>query len=913
MSARFLLWSVLLFVGLSIALLSGCSDAPDFNAEVRPILNQHCLPCHGGVKQESGLSLLTRELALAPTESGSAVIVPGHATRSAFYQRLIEGDPQRRMPLDKEPLSAQEISIIKKWLDSGARWDLHWSYKPVEEPMLPVLQAGGAPTATDQAIDLFVVDKLQSLGISSLSAEADRQALLRRASLDLLGLPAPEALTEAFLREEGAVSFEQLVDSLLDRPEYGERWTSMWLDLARYADSKGFERDPHRDIWRYRDWLIRRFNEDMPYDQFIIEQLAGDLLPNATDDQLVATAFHRNTSTNDEGGTDNEEFRNYAVIDRVNTTWQGLMSTTFACVQCHSHTYDPFLHDEYYRFFAFFNNTRDADTHPDYPLLRHLIEDDSVRLAGLMGWAEMYTTPEEVADMSRFIKTWQPAWYSIEMDSFDQSELYDTKYLGMRQQGRSRLAGVKLTGSDVLYMRYRTGLTGGRLQVHTGSGELVLSTELPVTGGPWRIASFDIKSVSAGHRDLYWSYENPNLKNPTEPGAMFDWLSIRPATDLWNQPDGAAFERDFWHLLTARRETTPVMIENPPYMRRETYLFERGNWLVPGERVTPGVPSVLPPMKAMGEPTRLDLARWITSTENPLTARTIVNRIWAQLFGRGIVETLEDMGSQGAAPTHPELLDYLSWHFVHTHHWSIKSFLRSVMLSATYRQRAHASEELLQSDPDARYLSRFPRVRLTGEQMRDQALAVSGLLNRQMYGPSVMPYQPVQWSVPYAGPDEKWIVSTDGQQHRRSVYTYWKRTSPYPAMMIMDAAAREVCEVQRVHTNTPLHALVGLNDPVYAEAASHLALRMFRSTPDVRAQIAQGYRWCTGRRITNELEQLLMAVFDQTMGAIKAGEAETGALLSHLPEGPGGQQAELASLMLVANTMLNLDECLVKS
>ncbi len=911
-SKRRILWSSC----IPLVLLFACTgEKIDYSRQVKPILNEKCLSCHGGVRQNGGFSLLTRELALADTDAGKPAIVPGRAQQSELYRRIISDDPELRMPQEHDPLTEHEVDVLRKWIEQGAEWEVHWAYQPLEQKEVPEISDGlalgslaGAPGGTEtHPVDRFILQRLMiSEGLDQLSPAADKATLLRRVSLDLVGMPAPKSLAKGFLADEGPEAYGKLVDSLLARPEYGEHWAAMWLDIARYADSKGYERDPYRDIWRYRDWVIKAFNTNMPYDQFVTEQLAGDLLPDASDDQLIATAFHRNTSTNDEGGTDNEEYRNYAVIDRVNTTWEGLMGTAFACVQCHSHPYDPFLQEEYYQFLAFFNNTRDADTSPDYPLFRHFSRSDSLQLQDLLTWSGERMPKDQVQELARFLKTWQPVAYSIEFDSFENAALYDTKYLAFRQHGKARWPQVDLDGKDEIYLRYRTNLEGGKLDIRTKDATL-LSTTMPSTKGRWKIMVLPLTKRVEGRQDLYLSYHNPHLPDDQDAGIFFDWLKVNDDGHFWSRYESAAQMDTYWDLLTKQVETTPIMIENPDDMRRTTRIFDRGNWMVQTDTVRPNVPSILPALATEDVPNRLSLAQWMMSPQHPLTARTIVNRLWAQLFGRGLVETLEDLGSQSPPPSHPELLDWLAWEFIHTHEWDMKSFLSMLVQTNTYRQRSQASEQMLAVDPDNRFLARGPRVRLSAEQLRDQALAVSGLLHRQMYGRSVMPYQPIQWTIPYSR--EQWQMSSGGQQHRRAVYTHWKRSNPYPAMMILDAAERNVCESRRIRTNTPLHALVTLNDPVYVEAASHLAMRMKQASPELAGQIDEGYKLALGVPTPSQKAQVFEQLYAQAMDAFAAGTSDPQELLAYCDE----KDPQLAGLVVVANALMNMDEFITKN
>jgi hypothetical protein len=909
-SGRILIPLLLLFVAVVVYHLVW-DDAVDYNTEVKPILNRHCIGCHGGVKKSGGFSLLFREDALAPTQSGVAAIQPGNPHDSEMFRRLISDDPEERMPFEKDPLSKEEITILRKWIKQGAKWDVHWAYQPVKKTEPPartffsaILNGTGADASKE--IDLFIDDKLKTLNLER-SPSADKATLLRRVSLDLTGKPPSASLAEWFLSSDRDDAYDLLVDSLLNAPAYGERWTALWLDLARYADTKGYERDDVRRIWRYRDWLIRAFNQDMPYDQFLVEQLAGDLFPEPTDDQYIATAFHRNTMTNDEGGTDNEEFRVAAVIDRVNTTWEVLMGTTFSCVQCHGHPYDPIIHEDYYKFMAFFNNTRDEDTYAEYPLLRHFNAEDSSKLTELKSWLLDQTTDAKTDEIVKFVKTWQPSINSLTSDQFVNSELADTKWLNFRNHGRCRLARVSLSGKSNLIFRYKSWKEGGiwTIRLDSAGGQLLTKVDIPNSKGGWRIDEISVPPV-AGTHDLYLSFENPNISDPNARGLMFDWFHF---TDPFPGGNSAGYEQahsTYWNLLRVAVPTTPIMMENPAGMRRPTHIFERGNWLSKGETVSADVPDMLPPLPATAAKDRMGLAMWIVSTENPLTARTMVNRLWEQLFGRGLSETLEDLGSQGQAPTHPELLDHLSWKFMHEYRWSIKALLREMVLSDTYRQRSIVRPEHLERDPFNLYYARASRVRLTAEQLRDQALAASGLLSEKMYGPSVMPHQPDGiWLSPYNG--AKWIKSEGEDQYRRALYTYWKRTAPYPSMELFDIMTREVCASRRINTNTPLQALVTMNDSTFLEAAAHLADRMVNNGgANLEEKINHGYRRLLYKEISSEKMETMVDLYHRALEAYSLAAADS-------TDNPVDRSPEKRSLTLVANALLNIDEVITKN
>ncbi|MBC7875021.1 MAG: DUF1549 domain-containing protein, partial [Ferruginibacter sp.] len=691
---RWLLTPRILLVSLFILLMAFLflyitrKDKIDFSAQVKPIINNKCITCHGGVKAKGGFSLLFREEALAKTASGKFAIIPGDAENSELVKRINYKDPEERMPYKHDPLSKEEISILTDWIKQGAKWGEHWAYVPVKNVPVPAptkffgLIKSTSSWAVNE-VDHFIEQKLSEQHLNP-ALMADKSTLLRRVSLDITGLPAPPHLAAKYLADSSTRAYGELVDSLLASPQYGEKWTAMWMDLARYADTKGYERDDSRNIWKYRDWLIKAFNEDKPYNQFLTEQIAGDLLPDATDADYIATAFHRNTMTNDEGGTDNEEFRTSAVMDRVNTTWQATMGTTFGCVQCHSHPYDPFKHEEYYKFLAFFNNTRDEDTEADYPLLRSYSDSVEKEVLNIKNWFRQNVSPQKAAEVYTFLKTWQPAHNSLICDSFTNSELVDTKWLAFRNHAICRLKNIDLQNKQQLIFRYQAFKPGGVWKIHLDKpdGEVIATVPLTLARNGWAIAQTKIITGNeTGVHDLYFTYSNDQLKKPGDNGAMFDWFYF--TEDLpGNDRDGyASVKNKFWELLRFDTDvsTTPVMMDNPAEMHRASYIFDRGNWLVKGDEVQPGVPQSLNPFPSNMAKNRLGLAKWLTSKNNPLTARTMVNRIWEQLYGTGLVETLEDMGTQGSPPTHLELLDWLSYQFMRVDNWSTKKLVRKIV------------------------------------------------------------------------------------------------------------------------------------------------------------------------------------------------------------------------------------------
>ena len=881
-------------------------DKIDYNTQVKPIFNAKCITCHGGVKQKSEFSLLFREEALGHTKSGKPAIVPGKPGESELIRRITETDPDERMPYKHEKLSKNEIKILTQWIKQGAEWGEHWAYIPVKKQDAPDINNEWVKND----IDRFIYKKLKEEKLKP-SAAADKATILRRVSLDLTGLPPTETIAKKFLTDDSEKAYENLIDDLLASTAYGERWTSLWLDLSRYADTKGYERDPAREIWRYRDWLIKAFNKDEPYNQFLIEQIAGDLMPGADDDKYIATAFHRNTMTNDEGGTDNEEFRTAAVMDRVNTTWSVLLGTTFNCVQCHSHPYDPFKHDEYYKFLAFFNNSRDEDTYSDYPLLRHYADSAQQKINELVSWVKQNTSEKKSDEIKLFLKTWQPAVNSLRCDKYKNSALLDTKWLGMRNNGECRLQEINLSGKNEIIIRFESYLPGGKwsIRIDSANGQLVKSVILPKTENGFQFFSFDIDEVNGVH-DLYFSFTNPNLKNADQTGARFDWFYFTEKFPGADKPGFADMQKQFWSLMELKPEATPVMVENPADLFRTSNVFERGNWLVKGDKVTPDVPHILNPMPANAPKNRLGLAMWLSDKKNPLTARTMVNRLWEQLFGYGLVETLEDFGSQGIPPTHKELLDHLSWKFMNDFNWSIKKLLKEIVLSATYRQDSKTNEELQKKDPYNKFYARGPRIRLSAEQLRDQSLAVSNLLSNKMYGKSVMPFQPDGiWRSPYD--NNTWVLSKGEDQNRRALYTYWKRTAPYPSMITFDGGAREVCVTRRIRTNTPLQALAALNDSSYLIMARYFAYKMRDSGGrEIKNQLENGYEAMMYKPASEKKMNALIELYNKSIAKFKNDKEAVCEILGEMDK---NNNAETAALVVVANAMLNLDEWVNKN
>ena len=887
----------------------------DYNTQVKPILNKKCISCHGGVKKKAGFSLLFQEEALAATASGKPAIIPGDAKHSEMILRLHSNDPEERMPYQAEALTKEEIDILTRWVDEGAKFSTHWAYSPVKKPLLP--SKGLFPffkKKTNNEIDAFIDEKLNEFDLER-STEADKKTLLRRLSLDLIGFPAPERIANKFLNNSSENAYETLVDDLMSFNGYGEKWAGMWLDIARYADTKGYERDDARNIWRYRDWLIQSFNDDKPYNQFIIEQLAGDMLENPTDQHLIATAFHRNTMTNDEGGTDNEEFRTAAIIDRVNTTWETIMGTSFGCVQCHSHPYDPFKHDEYYKFMAYFNNLMDEDTYEDYPLLKEFKNNSKTHFDSVMSWIKSNTDQKTQAFFEKFIKTGQPSINSLLADSMVNAALADTKWLLMRKNSFAKLNNISLSGKSNLLIRYSSGVSNGSLKIYLNDANSKPFLTIPINKSSklWEIKEVSIPSTN-GTFNLVLQYENKSLKSNNDNGMMFDWFAFIPEFPGNGKKLEQTYHKLFINLLNEPdAEFTPIMMDNPSDMYRETRVFERGNRLLQTDIVTADFPSIFKTKVESYSSNRLGLAKWITSKSNPLTARTMVNRIWEQLFGQGLVETLEDLGSQGATPTHQALMDHLSYNFMHEDDWSIKKLLKRIVTSETYKQSSVTTKRILEIDPLNKYYARAPRIRLSAEQIRDQALSIADVLSPKMYGPSVMPFQPSGiWASPYDG--RKWEQSKGEDQYRRALYTYWKRSSPYPSMVNFDGAAREVCLSRRIKTNTPLQALTLLNDSTYWDLSVKFAQKtLSNGNTDLNTQIGLAYKKATGKDIDNGKRIILKKLYDESLNKIKNGQAE-GSIKKLLADSSlNGEMISLAAMSVVTNAILNLDEVITKN
>ncbi len=1003
-----------------------------------------------------GLRLDTRTGMFAKY-GGEPVIVPGDAARSKLYQKISAADPRRRMPpvSSGRKLTAQQVETIRQWINDGAKWELHWAYVPPKRPDLPAV---ADKSWVRNPIDSFILARLEKERLKP-SPEADRATLLRRVTFDLTGLPPAPAEVDAFLADKSPDAYEKVVDRLLASPHYGERMAMQWLDLARYADTHGYHIDSAREMWHWRDWVINAFNRNMPFDEFTIEQLAGDLLPHATLDQKIATGFNRNHMINFEGGAIPEEYQVEYVVDRVETTSAVWLGLTMGCARCHDHKYDPIKQKDFYRFFAFFNTIpekgldgRTGNAAPVLPLpsaqqqaeldeldkaipAKKKILDSPETAKLLTHWesTRLETLPEaprnglvahyeldgsfadssghyahgrtidgdptfsegqagkavdfdgdtqvslgNIADFDRgdafTISTWLRSSNGKAMSVFQKVAatpdrrgwelLFEEGRLVPIQKRAARLVFrlIHQWPDDAIVVRTRPELMVGTWSQVTissdGSGKAaglklyldgkpaefeVLQDKLTGsirTPGPLEIGDKKLGKPYKGRIDDLRFY-NRTL-DPTEIGHIALQHPIRVILEgvtgkrtkeqdkrlreyflTYDAPEELRQTYTDWKALEARKKkleeaipTTMVMaeMEKP----RDTYVLGRGDYRNKLEKVSPGVPPILPPLPKGAPLNRLTLAKWLVDPSNPLTARVVVNRYWQMYFGTGIVKTPQDFGSQGDPPSHPELLDWLATEFERTH-WDIKAMQRLIVTSATYRQSSKVTPELLEKDPENRLLAHGPRFRLPAEMVRDNALAVSGLLNPEIGGASVFPYQPKGlWEEMAFGEGfsaQSYTPSHGQDLYRRSMHTFWKRTVPPPSLSTFDAPDREKCTARRSVTNTPLQALVLLNDPTYIEAARSLAQRTLEAVPkDPSRRVAYAFRLATDRKpeprevkVLRDLARTELLHYRQDRSAAEK--------LLHVGESPFDQKldaSELAAWTTVASTILNLDETITK-
>ncbi len=1026
---------VLLFLAACSQSLSDPSALPatvDYNWHIKPILSDRCYKCHGPDDQvrKAELRLDTREGAYGTSREDSTlrIITPGNAAASLLMKHITSEDPKRRMPPPESNLflSQREIALIQRWIDQGATWKPHWAFISPAESTLPEVDHGDWARGP---IDYFILQKIESAGLSP-SSEASRAKLLRRVTFDLTGLPPTPAELDAFQEDRHSDAYERVVDQLLARPSYGERMTSMWLDIARYADTHGYQDDRPRTMWPWRDWVVRAFNENLPYDDFVTWQIAGDLLPDATYDQRLATGFNRNHAITQEGGVVAEEYLTEYVADRTNTTATAFLGLTMECAKCHDHKYDPILQEEYYSMFAFFNGV-DEQAQISY---FDLSPKPSMRLEDPELEASILQTEAGIDSLERVIASWPqpsrpPEWvpnpattiesalltflplenlaslaHSGAMVNTGLEKILDPPVVIRGKQGGafefngqnflnlgleadfewfnrfslSTWVLAKDQTKDVALLSKRNGeqkrsgydlvrTKEGRLRfrlIHDGEHQISVESTRTFAPNTWVHVSatydgsgraegvhlyldgirsrvhvladmLERESILNGNGLLagHWTPRNRTIDEiEGMTGGALDELYVhaRVLTDVevaylagqtflpqvvhhYRTHYDHAFQAANMELDSLRRSTRRipnVMIMEEMPIPRTTYVLDRGAYDAPLDSVGPATPTAILPFPEDFPRNRLGLAQWLTHQENPLTARVAVNRFWQLLFGEGLVNTPEDFGNQGALPSHPELLDYLAVTFIESG-YDIKALIKETVMSSTYRQSNQVTRILQQRDPDNLLLARAPRKRLSAEMIRDNALSVSGLLNPALGGEPVRPYQPAGLWRALANQIGENRYRPGPDMHRRSLYTYWKRTIPPPAMLTFDAPDRSVCTVERQTTATPLQSLVLLNDPQYVEAARALASRVrIRESLDDRQQIATSFRWLTSR-MPEEVElDALLDLFREQVAEFEQDPSSARDLvsvgISPLRQNTGVVQ--LAAMTVVTSTVMNLDE-----
>jgi hypothetical protein len=1023
-----------------------------FNRDIRPILSNNCFACHGPdeKKRETEFHFDTKEGAFA--EDG--IIVPGNAPQSMLVKRITNPDPEKRMPPPESghSLTDKQISLLRRWIDEGAKWDTHWAYSAPVRPDLPSVKDAEWPR---NPIDRFILARLDREGLKP-SPEADKTTLLRRVTYDLTGLPPTPAEVDAFLADRSPDAYERRVDALLLSPRYGERMAMPWLDAARYADTHGYHIDSLRGMWPWRDWVIGAFNRNLPFDQFTIEQLAGDLLPNPTRDQKIATGFNRNHMINFEGGAIADEYQVEYVIDRVEATSSTFMGLTMGCARCHSHKFDPITHKEFYQFFAFFNNIPErgldgrtgnaapfmllptAEQEQRIDALDREIETRELALAdavvapvqaewektvpsapmGLEGLTAYYELDGNFSDISgkyqhgrtlkgdptfedgrvgraatfdgdtevsfgnvgafdrgdRFsLATWLNGFGKQPMAVFQKTDAtqgrgYEWRFEDIALAGIQRWAGrltftlTSGTPAGAIHVRTRDRLRLGEWHhvvfTYDGSGKAagiavyldgkqcdveVVRDDLAgsiANDAPLRVGGKALGKSFTGQIDDLRLYNRTLTAEQVEQIAIHyptrvilsgvtgkpskdDTAALREYFLTYAAPDVMRNARVELKELRAKKQdlvrlipTTMVMseMEKP----RDTFVLARGDYRNHTEKVQPGVPAMLPPLPKDAPLTRLTLAKWLVDPAHPLTSRVAVNRFWQMYFGNGIVKTQEDFGVQGEPPVHPELLDWLATEFIRTG-WDIRAMQRLMVTSATYRQSSNMTPALLEKDPENRLLARGPRLRLPAEMIRDTALVASGLINGDIGGPSVFPYQPSGlWEEMAFG--EGFSVQSYEQSHgkdlyRRGMYTFWKRTVPPASLGTFDAPDREKCTARRAQTNTPLQALALFNDPTYVEASRALAERALREGgKDDKSRIAYAFRLATARMPSGKENSVLRDLLKAQRETFVRDQQAAQKLLSvgETVRDKRLDPAELAAWTTVASAILNLDETITK-
>ncbi len=816
-------------------------DKIDFNFHVRPILSDRCFACHGPDEnaRESGLRLDQEEAIFAniPDQETFAVVA-SDPDESELVHRILSDDPELVMPTLESNLSltAEEKAILIKWIEQGAEWKNHWAFDAPAKAALPEVNDATWPR---NEIDYFVLDKLESLELTP-SEEADKETLIRRLSFDLNGLPPTLEEVRAFKEDTSEQAYEKLVDQLLASPRYGERWAWEWLDVARYADTNGFQGDPTRKMWPWRDWVIRAFNENLPYDEFTVMQLAGDLKPSPTTEDILATAFNRNHTYNGEGGRIPEETRVENVLDRVETTGTAWLGLTLNCARCHDHKYDELTQREYYQFYDYFNQTSEEGLGGN-GMIPPVLDLSSAR------------DQQEVAELQEYVYALAEKVEVAERDKFPRKD-----------------------GLPASESRAAEGLEG--------------------------VASYAL-TYEPADRSSYFLSQLGNFFKEKDPAyfALIDELRV------------ARSSRD-----RRAAQNLQVMVMDELKYPRTTYVLEKGGYDNPrtDEPIFMNVPAFLPPLPDDSKNNRLALAQWLVADEQPLTARVTVNRYWQAFFGNGLVKTIEDFGVQGALPTHPELLDWLAVDFRESggrqSGWNLKALLKKIVMSATYRQSSNVTEELLEVDPENKYLARATRMRLPSWMIRDQALFMSGLLVDSIGGQPVKPYQPEGiWEEATFG-KIKYEQDHGDALYRRSLYTFWRRISG--PTFLFDNSSRQVCNVKMLNTNTPLHALTTLNDITYTEAARVMAEKIITSENTDEDRLTYAFKWATSRQpAPEELRILKNRLADlRTEFSSNPEEAQKIVSVGEYPVNAGIDRAEYATYAVLSSLLLNLDETITR-
>jgi len=958
-----------------------------FNYDIRPILADNCYDCHGPDEEgrKAELRLDTPEGAYADRD-GSPAIVPGDTEESLLIWMINAEDEEDIMPPpdSHRRLTEHQKLLLEQWIEEGAPFERHWAFVPPVRDELPATQTSDWAR---NPIDQFVLSRLEEENLKP-SSESDRYTLVRRLYLDLIGLPPTPEQADAFVNDASPEAYERLVDELLESPRYGERWARPWLDLARYADTNGYEKDRPRSIWPYRDWVVEAINADMPFDQFSIEQLAGDMLPNATRDQRIATGFHRNTMINEEGGIDPLEYRYYSMVDRVGTTGAVWMGLSTACAQCHTHKYDPITHTDYFSLMALLDNADEIDLDVPTPEVeqqqRQLEEQiaaleneaiDSVNPEAFLSWLDQ--RKEDAVSWKRAIPikaAGETPMLSIQDDQsiyasgdFNKREVYRI-HLKIEEPVGKTVTAIRLDalpdnrlpnhGPGVCYYEGRRGdfflseldaFVDGRPvefahssmsygNIGVGSGEASAANVLDGEGSSgWSVAGregeahhivlnlaeplatpceVDVELLFERHfvaslGRFAFSYSTDSKQATASPSGMPDPLvASDDEMKAWyirqdKQHEAIAKQLAAVEKKMPRDPATLIMRERPANNPRATHRRHRGEYLNVEEEVRPAVPAIFTQLPENQPANRLSLARWLVSEDNPLVARVAVNRAWQALFGRGLMKSADDFGTQSEPPSHPRLLDWLAVEFMENS-WSRKRLHRLIVTSATYRQRSDVPSELLETDPQNILLARGPRFRLDGEVVRDLMLAASGLLSTKMGGPGVYPPQPESVTALAYG-DSKWPVSEGEDRYRRSLYTFAKRTAPFAAYAVFDAPSGENCVAKRDRSNSPLQALTLLNDAMFIEMAKAAASEAMTSRQENAAIATDLFRRFLTRPPSEEEMFALLAYFEAQQERFRSGEINAAALL-----GEGESAPSLAAWTLVARALMNLDETITK-